>query len=417
LTPLEALPHCGGVIAADDEERVERLLAQLRGELERRKALFAERGVFTLAELRRTGGPVLPRILVLLDGYGGFADAFFGVRGGEAIDLFARLVAEGRPLGLHFAITSDRRGAVPNSLAAIIATKVVLQMAEEDEFVALGVNLKTARAARLSPGRGFVAGHETQLAIVGDDPSAERESEALDRLAAELRDRHGTAHAPEIRLLPLQVDADELPPPEKPLQAFVALGNAELRPVAVDLAERHFLVSGPYRSGRTSALRLVAEALRETTPALELHLLAPRRSELSDLGLWTSRAAGVAECEVSVERLAQLEENAVVVVDDGEELADGLAATALAGIVRRGRDHGVRVVAAVERQVALSSFSPWLIELRKEKYGLLLEPDLSVDGDILGVVLPRRLTVAFPVGRGFLVDRGSFELVQLARPS
>ena len=66
--------------------------------------------------------------------------------------------------------------------------------------------------------------------------------------------------------------------------------------------------------------------------------------------------------------------------------------------------------------MALSSFSPCLQELRKEKHGLLLEPDLSVDGDILGVQLPRRTTRSFPPGRGFLVDRGSFELVQLACP-
>ena len=42
LTALEALPHCGHVIAADDEERVERLLAQLRITLESRKELLRE---------------------------------------------------------------------------------------------------------------------------------------------------------------------------------------------------------------------------------------------------------------------------------------------------------------------------------------------------------------------------------------
>jgi len=417
LAPLEALPHCGGVIAADDEERIERLLAQLRSTLERRKALLAERGVFTLAELRRGGGPVLPRILILLDGYGGFADAFFGVRGGELIDAFARLVAEGRPLGLHFAITSDRRGAVPNALAAIIPTKLVLRMAEEDEFVALGVSLKTVRSVTLPPGRGFVTGHEVQCAIVGEDPTAEGEVAALTEVASALRARHGEAHAPEIKLLPLQVTVDELGQPTRPLEAFVGIGNTELRPVAIDLAERHFLVVGPYRSGRTSSLRLLAEALRSSAPALELHLLAPRRCALADLDLWTSTAVGVPECEAAIERLVELAgEPAVIVLDDGEELADSLAAPSLAAIVRRGRDAGIRVAAAVERQVALSTFSPWLMELRKEKYGLLLEPDLSVDGDVLGVQLPRRTNAIFPPGRGFLVDRGTFELVQLARP-
>jgi DNA segregation ATPase FtsK/SpoIIIE, S-DNA-T family len=74
------------------------------------------------------------------------------------------------------------------------------------------------------------------------------------------------------------------------------------------------------------------------------------------------------------------------------------------------------VLAAAERQVA-PSFAPWLVELRKEKYGLLLEPDLAVDGDILGAQLPRRSNPLFPPGRGFLVERGAVELVQVAQPS
>jgi DNA segregation ATPase FtsK/SpoIIIE, S-DNA-T family len=106
---------------------------------------------------------------------------------------------------------------------------------------------------------------------------------------------------------------------------------------------------------------------------------------------------------------------AVIVLDDGEELADGLSASALATLVRQGRDTNVRMVAAAERQVVLSTFSPWLVELKKEKHGLLLEPDLTIDGDILGVQLPRRTSPTFPPGRGYLVDRGTFELVQLAR--
>ena len=147
----------------------------------------------------------------MLDGYGGFADAFFNVRGGELVDVFARLVADGRPLGVHFAISSDRRGAVPNALAAIIPVKVVLRMADEDEFVALGVNAKSVRGAVLPPGRGFVGGFELQGAILGDDPSAEGQHQALADVGDELRARWGNARAPEVRLAP---DAG------RPLDAF-----------------------------------------------------------------------------------------------------------------------------------------------------------------------------------------------------
>jgi hypothetical protein len=47
------------------------------------------------------------------------------------------------------------------------------------------------------------------------------------------------------------------------------------------------------------------------------------------------------------------------------------------------------------------------------EHDLPLEPDLTVDGDCSGEAWPTN--PSFPPGCGFLVDRGSFELVQLAR--
>jgi len=105
----------------------------------------------------------------------------------------------------------------------------------------------------------------------------------------------------------------------------------------------------------------------------------------------------------------------VVVIDDLDELDNTSAALPLTTLIHRGRDGSVRVVAAGQRQAALS-FSQLFGELRREKHGLLLEPDLLADGDILGVQLPRRARLSFPPGRGFLVDRGAFELVQVATP-
>ena len=93
------------------------------------------RGVFSLSEYRASAdAEPLPRILVLLDGYAGFAAAFERVNLGELVDALPRLVGDGRPLGLHFAITADRRAALPNALAGIVPAKVVLRMADDDEL-------------------------------------------------------------------------------------------------------------------------------------------------------------------------------------------------------------------------------------------------------------------------------------------
>jgi S-DNA-T family DNA segregation ATPase FtsK/SpoIIIE len=87
---------------------------------------------------------------------------------------------------------------------------------------------------------------------------------------------------------------------------------------------------------------------------------------------------------------------------------------ALETLVRRGRDTSIRVVAAVERQGAQRAFSGWIRELRKEEHGLLLMPDADVDGDLLGTRLPRRSNPVYPPGRGYLVERGGIQLVQVA---
>ena len=72
------------------------------------------------------------------------------------------------------------------------------------------------------------------------------------------------------------------------------------------------------------------------------------------------------------------------------------------------------MLAAAERVGAQRAFGGWLRELRKDEHGLLLDPDTDTDGDILGARLPRRSNPVFPPGRGYLVDRGSVELVQVA---
>jgi DNA segregation ATPase FtsK/SpoIIIE, S-DNA-T family len=422
LTVLEALPHCGSVITDDDEERTARLFAVLRSTLERRKAAFAERGVFTLSEFRRAApADAPPRILVLLDGYPGFAAAFERVNLGELVEALPRLVGEGRPLGVHFAITADRRGAVPNALAGIIPSKVVLRMADEDEFSALGVPLRSVRGAQLPPGRGFLGGGlELQVALAGTDSSGEGQAAAVTRLAERLRNRHGAASAPRIEPLPAHIERASLPRPDRSLHAVLGIGDTELAPVAVDLGERHFLVMGPYRSGRSTTLGTIVESLWRAG-GVETHLLAPRRSPLAELGAWTSVAEGLQACEDAVSALAaQVEQrmsgapSMVVVIDDGDELAESLAAPALETVVRRGRDVGVRVVCACERQAAQRAFGGWLRELRKEEHGLLLAPDADTDGDLLAVRLPRRTNPVFPPGRGYLVQRGKLELVQVA---
>jgi S-DNA-T family DNA segregation ATPase FtsK/SpoIIIE len=283
-------------------------------------------------------------------------------------------------------------------------------MADEDEFAALGVPPKAVRGAQLPPGRGFLPGG-TELHVAYDGDVLAR--------GDELRARHGALQVPGVEPLPAHVDPAALPVDDRRWHATLGLGDAELEPVAVDLSHRHFLVAGPYRSGRSTALQALVEGIRASTPGVELHLLAPRRTPLAELPGWSTVADGAEACDAAALRLGELVASrpphpVLVVIDDGEELAESLGAAPLENVVRRGRDLDVRIVAAAERSAAQRAFAGWLRELRKEEHGLLLAPDLDVDGDILATRLPRRSNPVFPPGRGYVVERGSVELVQVA---
>jgi S-DNA-T family DNA segregation ATPase FtsK/SpoIIIE len=422
LKPLEALPHCGGVISGDEIERVIRLLGMLRDEVERRKRLLASTGAATLGEHLAGGGDRMPFLFVLLDGYAGFVSALEGIDVGAHVDALRELVAEGRPLGISFVISADRQAGYLNALSASVVRRVVLRLATDDEYAFLGVPRSLYAGAHLLPGRGFTeSGFEVQCAVVGMDPSGAGQAAAVSALAARLHDRYGDADVPSIRLLPSRVARDTLPRPERPLEVVLGLEDVRLEPARIDLEEGHFVVAGPRRSGRTTALVTCTGSLAASPEPPDLHLLAARRqSRLRELDCWTGAAVGPDDCANLVERLAATARaqrpgegrSAVLVIDDGEELADG-SLPELDWIAKRGPEHGLRILVGAETQAVQRAFGGWITLVLRERQGLLLDPDPAVDGTIVGVQLPRRRS-AWPAGRAYLVRRGVVELVQVA---
>jgi S-DNA-T family DNA segregation ATPase FtsK/SpoIIIE len=130
--------------------------------------------------------------------------------------------------------------------------------------------------------------------------------------------------------------------------------DEDFEPVFFELVE-HVLIAGPPRSGKSTALRTIA---------------------------------GVLPHHLMIDDAAQV---------DAVELSRPVVAAARIDDVR-------------------GSYGHWLREVRKSRTGLLLQPDLSTDGDLLGVRLPRRLSTPLVSGRGFLVDNGDARLVQIATP-
>ncbi len=156
---------------------------------------------------------------------------------------------------------------------------------------------------------------------------------------------------------------------------------------------------------------LLAERLREAAPDLLVAAVALRSSPLRSCRaeLLVTEASGLAALAV----LRDGRRPTVVLVDDAERVDDDgtLAALAASG------HPALHVIAAGRPDVVRSIYGHWTAGLRRSRLGILLQPDVDLDGDLLGAALPRRQVVAARPGRGHLVVDGRTGLVQLALPA
>jgi S-DNA-T family DNA segregation ATPase FtsK/SpoIIIE len=155
---------------------------------------------------------------------------------------------------------------------------------------------------------------------------------------------------------------------------------------------------------------------------MTLYLLTPRRSsQLADLPDWEEVVAGTDEVVAFATRLkGELYDGLhqtplALVVERTDDLAGTAAESPLAGLVKACLDHDHLVVAEGEAIFFSSSFGLAGL-LKTSRSGLVLQPD-GVEGQtVFRSSFPAFNRVDQPQGRGFLVQRGRPEMLQVALP-
>ncbi|HLM29494.1 MAG TPA: FtsK/SpoIIIE domain-containing protein, partial [Acidimicrobiales bacterium] len=418
LDVLEGLPHVGSVIGGDDTERVTRLLRELRERIDRRAIEFAAARAASLPEFRRNrrGEGDTARVLVLLDSYPGFQAVHEKIEAGRWLEVFSRIVADGRQVGIHVVLTADRRSSVPMSIGSAIPRRVVLRLANDDEYLNAGEPVGIL-SPQSPPGRGLIDGTEVQIAVLGGTVNGQHQADEIARLARRLR-ANGVAEVRPIGKLPVELRRSTLPMASTAQRLVFAIGDDDLTPRALPLAAGHVIVAGPPRSGRTSALATLAQA--GAAAGLALFHVHARATPLSHAPLWAKVGRGPEGAAHLLRTLAavapRIGRDVLVVGDDFHELCDTEADDALSELLVVARDHPISIVLGVDNQAGRRQYSGVVPQLRKDGVGLLLQPDIDNDGDLLGVALPRSMKGPWPEGRGYFVVRGRTELVQVALP-
>ncbi|MFS3128486.1 type VII secretion protein EccCa [Nocardioides sp. Bht2] len=440
---LNGLPHLAGVASRSEPDVVRRIVAEVKGVVDRREKYFRTQGIDSIETYRSRRA----------DGQAddGFGDVFLVVDGWSTLradfdDIeveLQNLAQRGLTFGVHLIVAASRWADFRAALRDLFGTRLELRLGDPLDSE---VDRKVAQLVPTGrPGRGLVPG---KLHFLGALPriDGEMRSDSLGDGVADLVARTATAwrgpSGPKVRLLPGKVQLEsirEAAPPSSRL--LLGINEKELAPVGLDAeAEPHLLVLGDGRSGKSAMLRaLVAEIVRTRTPeTAQIIAVDYRRSLLGEIpaefqldyltsatqatpalkdlaGYLTNRLPGP---DVTPEQLRSRTwwtgAEAWVLIDDYDLVATqaGSPVHPLVPLLAQARDVGFHLV--VTRRMggaARGMYDPVLQTLRDLAMpGIMLSgsPD---EGALLGNVRP----VLSPPGRGRLIsrDRG-VEVVQLA---
>ena len=432
LAVLDELPHTGAVVQRGQEDRATRLLVRLRSELARRQRILAAGNFANVTEQREIAGAAerLPRVLVLIDRWENFVSTFGEIRNGALLDAVTELLRDGASAGVHLILAGDR-SLLSSRMSVLTDDVLVLRLTERFDYGMAGIDYKKL-PEQVPPGRGYRGGSglETQIAILGRDPVGRAQTTVGRELAATIHRRESvTPGSGPFRVddLPSTITVDAAyryagAEATRPMWAMLGVGGDDLAAFGTDLAgdAPSFIVAGPARSGRSTMLAVMAESLLRG--GTELVVAAPRASVLRELaGRDGVRAVFTDPEELTEEALAPHlgpDESAVVlIVDDGELVADCPARNWLRSWFRTAGDHRRALVLGGDASEVAGGFSGWQVDAKKHRRGALLSPQDRFHGDLVGASLPRSAVSSQVTPGKALVHLGSGELTTLLVPT
>ena len=194
LKVFEKAPQVGGVVVSSDTEKATNFFKMLHKEVERRKNLFSEYGG-DYASYCKNSGKTVPNIVVLINNYAGFAEAYE-----DLIESFALLTRDGVKYGIYFVVTASNTNAIRYVIAQNFKMTMSMQLNDATDY-AIVIGKTDGLVPSKHKGRGLVAldrAYEFQTAYCSD---ADDTFDFLSQYCVGLRDS-ATSFARRIPVLP-----------------------------------------------------------------------------------------------------------------------------------------------------------------------------------------------------------------------
>jgi S-DNA-T family DNA segregation ATPase FtsK/SpoIIIE len=426
LSNLALLPHVGGVVLGDEEEKLVRLLRHLSRELGQRKTLFAEVGVSTLPGYRAAARTDLPALVVLIDNLPALLSAYPDLE-----DQLAALAQQGGTLGIHLVFTAATPTLVRLRIASSFNQAIVLRLADRADYGAV-LSVPHGYEPSTLSGRGLVKSRpvlECQLAQPAPGFGEVEQIAAVRRLSREMSEAWSGSRPWRVRTLPERVQLEDLLErvdrhDDNPI-AVVGLAEEDLEPLQVDLRDGpHFAISGPPGGGKSTLLCTCLWSLAQwrNTESLRV-LLADFRGDDADSHLPGVVVASDGNAFArALEELLQLEDpnlTKLVAIDDLESLQRDADAETLQRLTDaiRVRAPGLHVLLVGTSAAFAAAYDGPAHLIKQSQTGFIVGGTDYDDLQVLGISVPHaEASQGLPPGRGFYAHRKRYTRLRAALP-
>ncbi|MEV6391234.1 type VII secretion protein EccCa [Nocardia xishanensis] len=449
LAALTGLPHVGSAAGRLEGDRVRRTVAELSVLLRKREARFLELGVENMRDFRKLKAELaqLPAeerasrplaadaygdVFLVIDGWAAFREEFDLIE-----SQVLALAARGLSYGIHVVLGANRWAEIRPNVKDQIGTRIELRLgdpsdSEMDRRAAVNVPINR-------PGRGMTSDKLHMLIALprlDTDVNPDTLSDGIAAAKAELTEFYGDRQAPGVRMLPGELDRDQVLATARELDVrldskrmLIGLSESELAPVVLDFEESpHLLVFADVGCGKTTLLRNIAQGIVENSHPNEARVILVdyRRTMLGAIdgphlaGYSTSAQTSVPTLKEVAgfvsQRLpgaditpAQLRERSwwtgpevYVIVDDYDMVASNNPLLPLMDLLPQARDIGLHVIIARRSGgAARALYDPVLGPMKDMSVDGILMSTPKDEGVLLGDVRPAQ----YPPGRGLLVSR------------
>jgi DNA segregation ATPase FtsK/SpoIIIE, S-DNA-T family len=442
FAPFARLPHVAGVATRSEPDVVRRVIAEVRGLVDRRERYFRSEGIDTIETYRQrlasgSADDGYGDVFLVVDGWATLRAEF------EEVELqLQTLAARALSFGLHFLVSANRWLDIRAATRDTFGTRLELRLGDPTDSE---IDRKVAALVpRGQPGRGLVGSKHHFLAALpqlNSNPVLASLGDAVEHLISAVATAWPGPPGPKLRLLPELIPLEEIrdraaaPQSEEQTSAkrelLLGIAESDLAPVGLNLeSDPHLLIFGDSKSGKSTVLRgYLKEVMRSFTPKeAQIYLVDYRRSLLGEVPeeylvrYLTSAASAQPELselagylgtrlpgpDITPEQLRTRSwwsgAEVFVVIDDYDLVAtqQGSPVMPLQPLLAQARDIGLHVLLARRSGGASRAlYEPVIQSLRDLAMPGLLLSGSPEEGPLLGTVRPARL----PPGRGRIVTR------------